>query len=330
MKIAIIGVTGLVGSVMLKVLEERGFTNEDLFFVASERSVGKKLSFANRQYEIVSIDKAIESVPDFAIFSAGSSVSLTYAPLFAEKGSCVIDNSSAWRNYDHIPLIIPEVNADTILPANRIIANPNCSTIQVVMALASLHRVYRIKRLVISTYQSVTGTGSKAVQQLDDERAGIEGEKVYPHPIDLNLIPHGGAFEPTGYTAEERKLVDETRKILQDSTIQITATVVRVPVKGGHSATLNVEFENDFTLPDIYDLLRKMKGVTIVDNPNQNEYPTPLLAEGKDEVLVGRIRRDESLQKSLNMFVVADNLRKGAATNAIQIMEYIIKQRNIK
>ena len=330
MKIAIIGVTGLVGSVMLKVLEERGFSNEEILFVASERSVGKKLSFANRQYEIISIDKAIESVPDFAIFSAGSSVSLTYAPLFAEKGSCVIDNSSAWRNYDHIPLIIPEVNADTILPANRIIANPNCSTIQVVMALASLHRVYRIKRLVISTYQSVTGTGSKAVQQLDDERAGIEGEKVYPHPIDLNLIPHGGAFEPTGYTAEERKLVDETRKILQDSTIQITATVVRVPVKGGHSATLNVEFENDFTLPDIYDLLRKMKGVTIVDNPNQNEYPTPLLAEGKDEVFIGRIRRDESLQKSLNMFVVADNLRKGAATNAIQIMEYIIKQRNIK
>ncbi len=330
MKIAIVGVTGLVGGVLLKVLEERNFAKEDLIFVASSRSVGKEIHFANRLYQIISIEEALAKAPDFVLFSAGSAISLSYAPIFADGGSTVIDNSSAGRSYDQIPLVIPEVNADTILSTHRIIANPNCSTIQVALALAPLHQVFRIKRLVISTYQSVTGTGIKAVQQLDEERSGTEGEKVYPHPIDLNLIPHGGAFDTTGYTSEERKLVDETKKILQDQSIQITATVVRVPVKGGHSASINVEFENDFELLDIYQLLGRNSGIKIVDNPHQNEYPTPLMVEGKDDVLVGRIRKDESQSKSLNLFVVADNLRKGAATNAVQIMEYIIKQRNIQ
>jgi len=276
---------------------------------------------------IVSVEEAVSQNPDIAIFSAGSNISLTYAPIFAANGCTVIDNSSAWRNYDHIPLVVPEINADVIQPGDRIIANPNCSTIQMVMALAPLHHAYGIKRLVISTYQSVTGTGIKAVQQLEAERKGLSCDAVYPYPIDLNILPHGGSFEANGYTTEEIKLVHETRKILRDNSIQITATVVRVPVKGGHSEAVNIEFENDFSLPDVYQLLENMPGVKVLDNPQSNQYPMPLYAEGKDEVFVGRIRRDESQPKSLNLWIVADNLRKGAATNAVQIAEYLRKQK---
>ena len=327
MKIALIGATGLVGNVMMKVLEERGFGKDYFIPAASSKSVGKEIYFSGAPYLIVSVEDAVSQNPDIAIFSAGSSVSLTYAPLFAAKGCTVIDNSSAWRNYDHIPLVVPEINADVIQPGDRIIANPNCSTIQMVMALAPLHNAYGIKRLVISTYQSVTGTGVKAVQQLEAERKGLSCDAVYPYPIDLNILPHGGSFEANGYTTEEIKLVNETRKILRDDSIQITATVVRVPVKGGHSEAVNIEFENDFSLQDVYQLLDNMPGIKVVDNPRKNEYPMPLYAEGKDEVFVGRIRRDESQPKSLNLWIVADNLRKGAATNAVQIAEYLRKQK---
>lgn len=327
MKIALIGATGLVGNIMIKVLEERGFGKDDFIPAASSKSVGKEIQFAGHSYLIVSVEDAVSQNPDIAIFSAGSSVSLTYAPIFAANGCTVIDNSSAWRNYDHIPLVVPEINADVIQPGDRIIANPNCSTIQMVMALAPLHHAYGIKRLVISTYQSVTGTGVKAVQQLEAERKGFPCDAVYPYPIDLNILPHGGSFEANGYTTEEIKLVHETRKILRDNSIQITATVVRVPVKGGHSEAVNIEFENDFSLPDVYQLLENMPGVKVLDNPQRNQYPMPLYAEGKDEVFVGRIRRDESQPKSLNLWIVADNLRKGAATNAVQIAEYLRKQK---
>jgi len=327
MKIALIGATGLVGNIMIKVLEERGFGKDDFIPAASSKSVGKEIQFSGHPYLIVSVEEAVSQNPDIAIFSAGSSVSLTYAPIFAANGCTVIDNSSAWRNYDHIPLVVPEINADVIQPGDRIIANPNCSTIQMVMALAPLHHAYGIKRLVISTYQSVTGTGIKAVQQLEAERKGLSCDAVYPYPIDLNILPHGGSFEANGYTTEEIKLVHETRKILRDNSIQITATVVRVPVKGGHSEAVNIEFENDFSLPDVYQLLENMPGVKVLDNPQSNQYPMPLYAEGKDEVFVGRIRRDESQPKSLNLWIVADNLRKGAATNAVQIAEYLRKQK---
>lgn len=327
MKIALIGATGLVGNIMIKVLEERGFGKDDFIPAASSKSVGKEIQFSGHPYLIVSVEEAVSQNPDIAIFSAGSNISLTYAPIFAANGCTVIDNSSAWRNYDHIPLVVPEINADVIQPGDRIIANPNCSTIQMVMALAPLHHAYGIKRLVISTYQSVTGTGIKAVQQLEAERKGLSCDAVYPYPIDLNILPHGGSFEANGYTTEEIKLVHETRKILRDNSIQITATVVRVPVKGGHSEAVNVEFENDFSLPDVYQLLENMPGVKVLDNPQSNQYPMPLYAEGKDEVFVGRIRRDESQPKSLNLWIVADNLRKGAATNAVQIAEYLRKQK---
>lgn len=327
MKIALIGATGLVGNIMIKVLEERGFGKDNFIPAASSKSVGKEIQFAGHPYLIVSVEEAVSQNPDIAIFSAGSSVSLTYAPIFAANGCTVIDNSSAWRNYDHIPLVVPEINADVIQPGDRIIANPNCSTIQMVMALAPLHYAYGIKRLVISTYQSVTGTGVKAVQQLEAERKGLSCDAVYPYPIDLNILPHGGSFEANGYTTEEIKLVHETRKILRDNSIQITATVVRVPVKGGHSEAVNIEFENDFSLPDVYQLLENMPGVKVLDNPQRNQYPMPIYAEGKDEVFVGRIRRDESQPKSLNLWIVADNLRKGAATNAVQIAEYLRKQK---
>ena len=327
MKIALIGATGLVGNIMIKVLEERGFGKDDFIPAASSKSVGKEIQFSGHPYLIVSVEEAVSQNPDIAIFSAGSNVSLTYAPIFAANGCTVIDNSSAWRNYDHIPLVVPEINADVIQPGDRIIANPNCSTIQMVMALAPLHHAYGIKRLVISTYQSVTGTGVKAVQQLEAERKGLSCDAVYPYPIDLNILPHGGSFEANGYTTEEIKLVHETRKILRDNSIQITATVVRVPVKGGHSEAVNIEFENDFSLPDVYQLLENMPGVKVLDNPQSNQYPMPLYAEGKDEVFVGRIRRDESQPKSLNLWIVADNLRKGAATNAVQIAEYLRKQK---
>lgn len=327
MKIALVGATGLVGSVMLKVLEERGFANCDLIPAASARSVGKEVTFGGRQLKVVSVEDAIAQRPQYAIFSAGSAASLQYAPQFAEVGTTVIDNSSAWRSYEHIPLVVPEINIDVVSPADRIIANPNCSTIQMVLALAPLHRKYHIHRLVISTYQSVTGTGVKAVRQLNEERAGRPCEKAYPYEIDLNVLPHGGTFEPNGYTTEETKLVNETRKILGDNTIQITATVVRVPVFGGHSEAVNVEFDQDYDLAQVRQLLTDMPGVVVLDNPDRNEYPMPRFAKDKDEVFVGRLRRDFSQPNSLNMWIVADNLRKGAATNAIQIMQKLIEKR---
>ncbi len=327
MKIALVGATGLVGSVMLKVLEERGFGNCELIPAASARSVGKEVTFGGRQLKVVSVEDAIAQRPQYAIFSAGSAASLQYAPQFAEVGTTVIDNSSAWRSYEHIPLVVPEINIDVVSPADRIIANPNCSTIQMVLALAPLHRQYHIHRLVISTYQSVTGTGVKAVRQLNEERAGRPCEKAYPYEIDLNVLPHGGTFEPNGYTTEETKLVNETRKILGDNTIQITATVVRVPVFGGHSEAVNVEFDQDYDLAQVRQLLTDMPGVVVLDNPDRNEYPMPRFAKDKDEVFVGRLRRDFSQPNSLNMWVVADNLRKGAATNAIQIMQKLIEKR---
>lgn len=312
---------------MLKVLEERGFANCDLIPAASARSVGKEVAFGGRQLKVVSVEDAIAQRPQYAIFSAGSAASLQYAPQFAEVGTTVIDNSSAWRSYEHIPLVVPEINIDVVSPADRIIANPNCSTIQMVLALAPLHRQYHIHRLVISTYQSVTGTGVKAVRQLNEERAGRPCEKAYPYEIDLNVLPHGGTFEPNGYTTEETKLVNETRKILGDNTIQITATVVRVPVFGGHSEAVNVEFDQDYDLAQVRQLLTDMPGVVVLDNPDRNEYPMPRFAKDKDEVFVGRLRRDFSQPNSLNMWVVADNLRKGAATNAIQIMQKLIEKR---
>ena len=312
---------------MLKVLEERGFENCELIPAASARSVGKEVTFGGRQLKVVSVEDAIAQRPQYAIFSAGSAASLQYAPQFAEVGTTVIDNSSAWRSYEHIPLVVPEINIDVVSPADRIIANPNCSTIQMVLALAPLHRQYHIHRLVISTYQSVTGTGVKAVRQLNEERAGRPCEKAYPYEIDLNVLPHGGTFEPNGYTTEETKLVNETRKILGDNTIQITATVVRVPVFGGHSEAVNVEFDQDYDLAQVRQLLTDMPGVVVLDNPDRNEYPMPRFAKDKDEVFVGRLRRDFSQPNSLNMWVVADNLRKGAATNAIQIMQKLIEKR---
>ncbi len=312
---------------MLKVLEERGFENCELIPAASARSVGKEVTFGGRQLKVVAVEDAIAQRPQYAIFSAGSAASLQYAPQFAEVGTTVIDNSSAWRSYEHIPLVVPEINIDVVSPADRIIANPNCSTIQMVLALAPLHRQYHIHRLVISTYQSVTGTGVKAVRQLNEERAGRPCEKAYPYEIDLNVLPHGGTFEPNGYTTEETKLVNETRKILGDNTIQITATVVRVPVFGGHSEAVNVEFDQDYDLAQVRQLLTDMPGVVLLDNPDRNEYPMPRFAKDKDEVFVGRLRRDFSQPNSLNMWVVADNLRKGAATNAIQIMQKLIEKR---
>ena len=312
---------------MLKVLEERGFGNCELIPAASARSVGKEVTFGGRQLKVVSVEDAIAQRPKYAIFSAGSAASLQYAPQFAEVGTTVIDNSSAWRSYEHIPLVVPEINIDVVSPADRIIANPNCSTIQMVLALAPLHRQYHIHRLVISTYQSVTGTGVKAVRQLNEERAGRPCEKAYPYEIDLNVLPHGGTFEPNGYTTEETKLVNETRKILGDNTIQITATVVRVPVFGGHSEAVNVEFDQDYDLAQVRQLLTDMPGVVVLDNPDRNEYPMPRFAKDKDEVFVGRLRRDFSQPNSLNMWIVADNLRKGAATNAIQIMQKLIEKR---
>ena len=326
MKIALVGATGLVGGVMRKVLEERGFGDCELIPAASLRSVGKKVTFAGRMCNVVSVEEAIEQAPEYAIFSAGSGPSLQYAPLFAAKGTVVIDNSSAWRSDPTKPLVVPEINGDVVTPDDHIIANPNCSTIQMVMALAPLHRRYRIRRIVVSTYQSVTGTGMKAVNQLEKERAGEPCERAYPHPIDMNLIPHGGTFEDNGYTTEETKLLNETRKILRDSEIAVSATVVRVPVTGGHSESVNVEFYEDFELEEVYDLLNNMPGVVVQDNPAENLYPMPLYAKDKDEVFVGRVRRDFSQPKTLNLWVVSDNLRKGAATNAVEIMEMLLKR----
>ena len=330
MKIAIVGVTGLVGSIMLKVLEEREFNKAELLAVASPASVGKKIMFLNKEYIVISVEEALLQKPDIAIFSAGSDTSLEYAPQFAEMSCFVIDNSSAWRMNAEVPLVVPEINAHAITPTSRIIANPNCSTIQMVMALAPLHQAYSIKRLVISTYQSVTGTGVKAVRQLENETKGISTEMAYPYSIHRNLFPHGGSFLANGYTSEEQKLVEETRKILEDDNLRITATVVRVPVTGGHSIAVNVEFEHDFIVENVRKLLSEMPGILVLDDVENNIYPMPSLSEGKDEVLVGRIRRDESNPKTLNLWIVADNLRKGAATNAVQIAQYLIEKGLVK
>lgn len=324
MKLAIIGATGMVGNVMLKVLEERNFPYTTLILAASDLSVGKTLQCKNETHTLVSITDALNQRPDIAIFSAGGSTSLAWAPKFAANGTIVIDNSSAWRMQENIPLVVPEINFSAIQKDNKIIANPNCSTIQMVLALSLLHKHFKLKRLVISTYQSVSGTGVKAVKQLMDEREGNEVEQVYPYQIDLNCLPHAGAFDEWGYTAEETKLVNETRKILGDENIQITATVVRVPVIGGHSIAVNAAFEKAFELDEIMSLLHNTEGLIVQDNPCKNSYPMPFYAENKDEVFVGRIRRDFSNPNTINMWVVADNLRKGAATNAIQIAEKLL------
>ncbi len=328
MKIAVIGVTGLVGRVILRVLEEsKLFSNVTILAVASERSAGKKLTFRGEEHEVCGLRDALLAEPDIAIFSAGADISREWAPEFADKQTYVIDNSSAWRQEAHIPLVVPEINSFTIEKSTPIIANPNCSTIQMVLALAPLHRKYGIKRIVVSTYQSVTGSGATAVKQLKNERKGIDGRKAYPHTIDLNLFPHGGNFLENGYTTEEQKLADETRKILDDQSIQITATVVRVPVYGGHSEAVNVEFNKDYDINELRELLAETPGITIQDDIAENIYPMPLFAEGKDDVFVGRIRRDESCAKALNMWIVSDNLRKGAATNAVQIAEHLVKNK---
>ena len=327
MKIAIVGATGLVGSVMLKILEDRKFPCETVIPVASEKSVGKKVKFNQSEIEVIGMKQAISLKPDIAIFSAGGESSLKWAPEFSKVGTTVIDNSSAWRMHADKKLIVPEINASLLTKEDKIIANPNCSTIQMVVALAPLHKKYKIRRIVVSTYQSVTGSGIKAVNQMENERKGMEGEMAYPHKIDLNCLPHGGNFDETGYTSEEVKLLNETRKILGDDSINVTATVVRVPVYGGHSEAVNVEFENDFDLLELKSTLRNAEGIVLEDNPDENIYPMPINAQGKDAVFVGRIRKDYSQPKSLNLWIVADNLRKGAATNAVQIAEYLVKEK---
>ncbi|APX98977.1 aspartate-semialdehyde dehydrogenase [Lacinutrix venerupis] len=325
MKLAVIGVTGMVGEVMRTVLEERNFKITEFIPVASERSVGKKINFKNKKFTIVSLADAVAMKPDVALFSAGGNTSLEWAPKFAEVGTTVIDNSSAWRMDHSKKLIVPEINASELSKSDKIIANPNCSTIQMVMALAPLHKKYKIKRIVVSTYQSISGTGVKAVQQLENEMAGIDGDMAYHYPIHKNAIPHCDVFEENGYTKEEMKLVRETQKILNDKTIAVTATAVRIPTSGGHSEAVNVEFENDFNIADVKQLLTETDGVTLQDNLDTNTYPMPLYANGKDDVFVGRIRRDGSQPNTLNLWVVSDNLRKGAATNTVQIAEYLVK-----
>lgn len=326
MKVAVVGATGMVGNVMLEVLKERRFPVTELIPVASEKSVGKKVEFDGKEYRIHSMQEAIDAAPDFAIFSAGGQTSLDFAPAFAEKGTVVIDNSSAWRMDPTKKLVIPEVNGSVLTEEDKIIANPNCSTIQLLMVLAPLHKKYTIKRVIVSTYQSTTGTGVKAVAQMENERNGVTGDMAYHYPIDLNCIPHCDSFLDNGYTKEEMKLTNETKKIL-DPSIKVTATAVRVPVVGGHSEAVNIEFENDFDLEDVRKALRAMKGVDVKDNPDTNIYPMPRYAMGKDAVFVGRIRRDETQDNTLNLWIVADNLRKGAATNAVQIAEYLLKNR---
>lgn len=324
MKLAIVGATGLVGQEILTVLAEHNFQYDELMLVASARSVGKKLNYKGVDHSIISMEEAISRKPNIAIFSAGGSVSLQFAPLFEEAGTIVVDNSSAWRMSPRHKLIVPEINASILRIDDRIIANPNCSTIQMVLALNPLHKKYGVKRVVVSTYQSVTGTGKEAVDQLMDERAGREGNKVYPHPIDLNVIPHIDVFLENGYTKEEMKMVNETKKIMGDDSIALTSTTVRIPVIGGHAEAVNVEFHWDFDLDEVRKLLSETSGITIVDNPSKNEYPMPNMAQGKDDVFVGRLRRDESQANTLNMWIVADNLRKGAATNAVQIAQYLV------
>ncbi len=324
MKIAVVGATGMVGEIMLKVLAERNFPVTELIAVASERSAGKEITFKNKIYTVKTLKEALESVPDIALFSAGGETSLEWAPKFAAVGTTVIDNSSAWRMDQSIKLIVPEINATILTSSDKIIANPNCSTIQLVLTLAPLHQKYKIKRIVVSTYQSITGTGVKAVQQLENEYNNVKGEMAYKYPIHRNAIPQCDVFEDNGYTKEEMKLVRETQKILDDRSIAVTATAVRIPVVGGHSEAVNVEFENDFELIDIRQILHNSPGITVKDNLDTFTYPMPMYAEGKDDVFVGRIRRDESQPNTLNMWIVADNLRKGAATNTIQIAEYLV------
>ncbi len=325
MKVAVVGVTGLVGTVMCRILEERNFPVTEFLPVASPRSIGKQITFKGEQHTVIGMQDAIDRRPDIAIFSAGGGTSKEWAPKFAEAGITVVDNSSAWRMDTDKKLVVPEINASELQPQDKIIANPNCSTIQMVLALLPIHRKYGIDRLVISTYQSVTGTGVAAVKQMENEREGINGEKVYPHPIDKNCFPHGGDFEANGYTTEEMKLVNETRKILGDDSIKVTATVVRIPVVGGHSEAVNIETKESFDLEDIIEDLRKTPGITIQDDPANNVYPTPRSAHEKDDVFVGRIRRDDTRPNALNLWIVSDNLRKGAATNAVQIAEYLVK-----
>ena len=327
MKVAVIGATGMVGEIMLKVLAERDFPVSEFFPVASEKSIGKKIQFKGRDYDVIGMQSAIDKKPDIALFSAGGETSQRWAPEFAKVGCTVIDNSSAWRMDPDKKLIVPEINSSELSSADKIIANPNCSTIQLVMALNPLYKKYGIKRVVISTYQSVTGTGVKAVMQLENERTGNVVEAVYPHPIDYNVIPHCDVFLENDYTKEEMKLVNETRKILSDDSINLTATAVRVPVVGGHSESVNIELKKDFDINEIKNILNFVEGITIFDNPKNNEYPMPLLAKDSDEVFVGRIRRDESQANTLNMWIVSDNLRKGAATNAVQIAEYLNKHK---
>lgn len=323
MKVAVVGATGMVGGVMLKVLEERGFPVDELLPVASERSGGRMIGFRGKEVPVIGMQEAIDQRPDLALFSAGGGTSLEWAPRFAEVGCTVIDNSSAWRMHADKKLIVPEINGDLLTAEDRIIANPNCSTIQMVLALAPLHRAFTVERVVVSTYQSVTGTGMKAVRQMENERNATDGEMAYPFRIDRNVIPRCDVFTDNGYTKEEMKLVLETKKIL-DPAIRVTATAVRVPVTGGHSEAVNVEFAREFDLDDVRELLRGAPGVMLLDDPSKDEYPMPLVAHDRDEVFVGRLRRDETQPRTLNMWIVADNLRKGAATNAVQIAEMLV------
>ncbi len=325
MKIAVVGATGMVGTIMMKLLEERNFPVSELIPVASERSVGKIVTFKGKDYKIVGLDKAVSLKPEIAIFSAGGDTSLAWAPKFAEAGCVVIDNSSAWRMDPTKKLVVPEINANVITSGDKIIANPNCSTIQLVMALAPLHNRYKMKRVVVSTYQSVSGTGVKAVRQMENEIHGKSDEMAYPYQIFKNALPHCDVFLDNGYTKEEMKLAKEPQKILNDNSFAVTATAVRIPTAGGHSESVNVEFEEDFELSEVRKILSQMPGVTVQDNPDTNTYPMPIFAHNKDDVFVGRLRRDESIPNTLNMWIVADNLRKGAATNAIQIAEYMVE-----
>lgn len=325
MKLAVVGATGMVGEVMLKILSERNFPLTELIPVASERSVGKKIYYQGNSLEVLGLSTAVSMAPDVALFSAGGDTSLEWAPKFAEVGTVVIDNSSAWRMDPNKKLIIPEINSQILTKKDRIIANPNCSTIQMLMALAPLKNTYGINRIVVSTYQSITGTGIKAVQQLENESLNVKGEMAYPYPIHQNALPHCDIFMDNGYTKEEMKLVNETHKILGDESIRITATAIRIPVVGGHSESINIQLKSEFQLDDIRKLLHESPGIVLQDNPDTNTYPMPIYAKGKDAVFVGRIRKDFSQENSINLWVVSDNLRKGAATNTIQIAEYLIK-----
>ena len=329
MKIAVVGATGMVGTIIIKLLEERKFPVSEIVLVASEKSIGNELKFNGKIIKVIGLEDALSKKIEIAIFSAGRTISLEWAPKFAEVGATVIDNSSAWRMDLSKKLVVPEINASTLTTDDKIIANPNCSTIQLVMALAPLHEKYRMKRVIISTYQSVSGTGKKAVNQLENEISGVQSEMAYPYPIHKNALPHCDDFEENGYTKEEMKLAREPQKILNDRSFSISATAVRIPTLGGHSESVNVEFKKDFEINTVRKILHETPGVIVQDNPDTNTYPMPIYANGKDDVFVGRIRRDETLEKTLNMWIVSDNLRKGAATNAIQIAEYIIDKKLI-